>query len=410
MANIFQKGTKFAATGIGLLTRTIKAPALFVYSFGQADFTGALGDVVNVKRPPVLKARDKGWRNDTAIVVDQINQSKIQVPLNQFPYSAVHLTPEEETLDEVDYVRDVQAPQVQALGEFYEDSVLSALAGADFVYEVVFDPSSADAVQSDPRKVALRARKYATDAHVPATGRYWIVGSSVSEAVAGHPKLLEVDASGLPEALRDGVVGKLGGWIIVELDGLAEDESYFVHETAIAKANVAPVVPKGAIGGASISANGMALTQIWDYDATNAKDRSIVESFTGAAPVLDPKVEDGAVVLVDGEPVMQFVRGIKVIFGAAPSTDSATWTIQITGTPTGGTFTLEVDGEETGPIAYNASNTDIAAALNTLEGVSGAKVTGTTTKTLKFQEYVLVALGDNSLTGGTDPDVTVTKA
>ena len=84
MANVFEKGTKFAATALELLRRQVKAPGLFVNKFGRADFVGAAGDTINIKRPPLLRARDKGWRSANAIVVDDIVQSNIAVTLTKF--------------------------------------------------------------------------------------------------------------------------------------------------------------------------------------------------------------------------------------------------------------------------------------------------------------------------------------
>lgn len=399
MANIFQKAEKLAGTALALLRRTVKAPGLFVHKYGINEFKGAAGDTIMVKRPPLLKARDKGWRTSNAIVVDDLGQSRIEVKLSAFPYSAVHLSPEEATLDEVEFVRDIQAPQVTAISEFYEDLIVDTLGAADFVYEVTFNTGATDGSE-DPRKVALRARKHFQDAKVPTSGRYWLVGSSVSEAIAGHKELLAVDASGLPEALRDGVVGKLSGFVVVELDALGENESYFVHETAVAIATVAPVVPRGAVAGSSITgAGGIAITQIFDYDSVNAKDRSIVEAFAGAAVVLDPETdEDGKIIVDGGEAVMDFFRAVKVNFGS--SSKKASWTLTYGGTVSGGTFTITVDGEETEAIAFDATNTQIAAALNLLPGVAGAKVTGTTTKTLAFKSNVTVTAEDAAITGG----------
>ena len=417
MANIFEKGTKFAQTALALLRREVKTPGLFIYKFGKADFTGAAGDTISIKRPPLLRARDKGWRNNNSIVVDDIQQSNIQVTLNQHPVSAVALSPEEETLDEVDYVRDVQAPQVRSILEFFEEAIVAALAAAHFVYTIAFNPAGSGDV-TDPRKVAVKARKYFQMAHVPTTGRYWLVGADVSEAVASYDKLLDVDTAGIPEALRDGVVGKLAGFVIVEVDALAPNESYFVHESAIAIAAVAPVVPNGVTKGGGVAAgNGLAVTQLWDYDSDKMKDRSIVHAFCGATAVLDPQVEEdksssdyGRIILADdGTPLMDFYRAIKVEFGTEDTTDGTVWTSQVTGSPTGGTYLLLVDGDATDPLAYNATNTDIAKALNELDGVSGVKVTGSATKTITFQREVVLTKDATGLTGGTTPNVTVTK-
>lgn len=317
MANIFTKGTKLAATALALLRKTIKAPGLFTTKYGVADFKGAEGDTIGIKRPAVLVARKKEWRGDDAIVIDKLVNTKIQLTLDQHIYSAVQLSPEEETLDEVDYVRDIQAPQVTAVAEAVAATVVTALTGATFVNSVKFNPNSADPMESDPRKVAVRARKLFQKAHVPATGRYWLVGADVSEAIASNDKLLEVDTSGLPEALRDGVVGRLGGFTIVELDELDPTASYFVHESAVAWVVVAPVVPNGVAKGGGVAAgNGLAVTQLWDYDSDHLKDRSVVHAFAGAAPVTDPKTNaDGSLVLDgDNKPTLQFVRAVKVTF------------------------------------------------------------------------------------------------
>lgn len=386
--NIFQKGQKFASNALALLQRQVKTPALFVHKYTLADFTGAEGDVINVRRPAILRARKKNWRGNDAIVVDNIVKTKIQVALNEHPYSAVHLSPEEATLDEVSYGRDIQQPQVRAVLEDFEETVVAALRGASFVLGVTFDPASADAKKSDPRKVATWARKLFQDKYVPASGRYWFVGSSVSAEIASYDKLQDVDTAGIPEALRDGVVGKLSGFIIIEIDALGEDESYFVHESALALAAVAPVVPQGAAKGGGVAAGqGLAVTQVWDYDGTQMKDRSVVHAFTGATPITDPEIgADGRIVLDDvtGDPHMEFVRAIKVTFGPAAGSDEYT----LSAFPVSGTYTLTVDGVSTDAIAFDATNAVIAAELNELAGVSGVKVTGTTSKTVKFTESV----------------------
>lgn len=418
MANVFEKPEKFAATGLAVLLKELKGAGLFVHKFGKADFSGAKNDTVNIKRPPILRAYDAGFRSRNSRVISNIVQSSIEVKLTKFPSSEVALTPEEETLDEVDYVRDVQAPQVRAIVEDFDEDIAAALRNADYVYEVTFDPNAgestdANALKSDPRRVARRAKKYLDDSKVPLAGRYWLVGSAVSERIAGIKGLLEVDKAGVPEALRDGVVGRLAGFIIIDWLSLGENESYFVHNTAVALATVAPVVPNGAKAGATIAAEGLAVTQLWDYDPADKSDHSTVHAFTGTGLVTDPEIgPDGNIVLVDGNVQFEFVRAVKVLFVPVGASDtgngSDTYTSQVTGTPTGGYYTLTIDGETTPHIAYNASNTDVAAAINAIEGVSGAKVTGTGTKTIKLTERVTMTGSGAGLTGGSSPSVTVT--
>lgn len=95
---------------------------------------------------------------------------------------------------------------------------------------------------------------------------------------------------------------------------------------------------------------------------------------------------------------------------AGQASDSENWTVAVTGSPTGGTYRLVIDGFATPSIAHDAANGAIESAVNGLSGVTGATVTvtGTTTKALAFTSSVSVA-ANPALTGGTNPGVTVTK-
>lgn len=85
------------------------------------------------------------------------------------------------------------------------------------------------------------------------------------------------------------------------------------------------------------------------------------------------------------------------------------WSVEITGAPTGGAFTLILNGTPTAPIAYNAVAAAITSALNGISGVTGlsgitTSGTGPFAVTLP-SAAVLTATGE--LTGGASPDVIV---
>ena len=96
-------------------------------------------------------------------------------------------------------------------------------------------------------------------------------------------------------------------------------------------------------------------------------------------------------------------------------TRNAVQTVTISGSPTGGTFTLTTtDGQTTGPVAYNITTANLLAALQALLGTSSvASVTGTA-----GTSYVITFSGDwgnrnistlvatSALTGGTTPAAT----
>lgn len=95
--------------------------------------------------------------------------------------------------------------------------------------------------------------------------------------------------------------------------------------------------------------------------------------------------------------------------------------ITITGTPTGGTFTLTFDGQTTGNIAYNATAAAVKTALDALSNLevvdtttsggplpgAAVSVTFATTGQYAGEDVPQMTADGTLLTGGTDPEVTV---
>jgi hypothetical protein len=101
-------------------------------------------------------------------------------------------------------------------------------------------------------------------------------------------------------------------------------------------------------------------------------------------------------------------------------TQNEVQTLAISGTPTGGTFTLTYSGQTTSAIAYNASAATVQAALIALSNIGtsnvicaagalpGAAITITFQGTLANTDVALVT-STASLTGGTSPTITITE-
>ena len=114
--------------------------------------------------------------------------------------------------------------------------------------------------------------------------------------------------------------------------------------------------------------------------------------------------DDEVIPPVDGVP------GIMEIFKSGLSGTFAEWTVGLTGSPAGGTFTLSVGGVASAGIAYNAAASAMQTALNGIAGVSGATVTGSAggPYTVTFASPAALSGSGSGLTGGTSPAVTVT--
>jgi hypothetical protein len=98
-------------------------------------------------------------------------------------------------------------------------------------------------------------------------------------------------------------------------------------------------------------------------------------------------------------------------------------TITVSGTPTGGTFRLAFGDFETDDIAFDAAVADVQSALRALPniGAGGCSVAGSgalpgNVHTVTFEGNLaklavdLLTLADNSLTGGSSPDVAIAES
>lgn len=116
--------------------------------------------------------------------------------------------------------------------------------------------------------------------------------------------------------------------------------------------------------------------------------------------------------------------GLGAQFGLVAETyQNDVQTISVTGTPTGGTFTLVTAYGTTGTIAFNASAATVQSTLNALPGLGGSTATGVTCTGGPFpgsnvivtfsgtlvanRAQTLFTLGTNSLTGGSSPTASV---
>lgn len=94
-----------------------------------------------------------------------------------------------------------------------------------------------------------------------------------------------------------------------------------------------------------------------------------------------------------------------LILGAGRVGAKTGWTVTLTGSPTGGTFTLALNGVNTSAIAYDAAASAVSSALNGISGVtgiSGITASGTGPYTVTLPKAAALT-ATHALTGGTSP-------
>lgn len=123
-------------------------------------------------------------------------------------------------------------------------------------------------------------------------------------------------------------------------------------------------------------------------------------------------------VLKSGTVIARFSSGANVgLWGPYAGRTSEVQSATVTGAPTGGTFTLTLNGETTAAIAFNATADTVRAALQALPsisagdvavtGVAGGPYTVTFGGTMAGANVAAMTASGAGLTGGTTPGVTI---
>src|SRR5690349_12712841 len=95
---------------LGVLERD-SVLAQFTWRDLQADrFKGAKNDTVTLKVPAYTTARTRTMRSTTAIILDDLTETSVDVKLDTHVYKALRVTDEEMTLDIVNFGEQVTAP------------------------------------------------------------------------------------------------------------------------------------------------------------------------------------------------------------------------------------------------------------------------------------------------------------
>ena len=191
------------------------------------------------------------------------------------------------------------------------------------------------------------------------------------------------------------------------LESKAQTKSLRYDEKSVTVSGGVRKTTRGA--GQKVSAR-VAVIDIFDADDITVKERHVIERFE-ITPDGDRVFANSDIA---GFPFLgEIIGDYDTYESSAAGAGSALWNLTVEGVPTGGTYTLTVNGATTAAIAYGANAAAVASALNALSGVtgiSGITATGTATIAITFPSAVTLTADGSALTGGTDADATVVAA
>lgn len=287
MANDFFTPAEAAKVLANLANEDAFLSALVSRNFANDLMAGGKGGApISIKIPTTLIARERDIDDITTnIVMDEIAETSVTLNLDRVhDYSAVALSEADMTLNLTDFSAQVLRPQAEAIVDSLEHKVATALLAipetellaADGVTALAYDPAN-------PTSYFTQIRKTLRKNGVAVNGIQMIVGAEVYANLLDAKALEDASQSGSTSALREGGVGRVRGFNVVESTRVPDTEILAFHKDAVTLATRAPVVPTGASFGAMVNEKGFSLRYLRDYIADKTVDRSLVSTFSGVA-------------------------------------------------------------------------------------------------------------------------------
>lgn len=275
------KAERVVRTGLGLLERDTVLANL-VWRDAAGDFRGSRGDAITVRLPAYHKAKTRNIRNGGNRSESSLTERTVIVTLDTNIYSKVPITDPELTLDIDDFNRVITVPVVSGAVRAIEDQIIAEVEGATYPaqHQLSLD-------LTNPYKTAVQARRRLNDARVPQDGRAIICGSGVEEVFLNSEQFIRADRAGDTNAFRNAEIGRVAGFPVFSVPGLDPDKAYAFHRTAFVLSTRAPLVPRGAPWGASMSWEGFALRLVQAIDPDEIIDMFHSDAYTGTNVVLD---------------------------------------------------------------------------------------------------------------------------
>lgn len=288
MANDFYTPAEAARVAANLANEDAFLSALVSRNFAEDLLGGGKGGApIAIKIPTTLIARERAIDDiTTSIVMDEIAESSVTLNLDRvMDYHAVNLSEADLALNLTDFSAQVLKPQAEAVVDVLEHKLTTKLlavpetelmtSGATPA-PIAYDPANPTAYFTQIRK-ALRKNGVAVN------GLNMLVGAEVYANLLDAKAIEDASQSGSTAALREGGVGKVRGFNVVESTRIPDAEILAFHRDAVTLATRAPVVSPGAKFGATVSEKGFSLRYLRDYLTEKTVDRSFLSTFSGIA-------------------------------------------------------------------------------------------------------------------------------
>ena len=298
-ANTFITPAMVAKVGLATLYNNMVLAGLVWRDF-DTDFSGKVGDTVNIRKPPVFTANTFNRAN--GIVVQDATESSVPVKLDTIADVSFAVTTEDLTLRIDDFRTRLLTPALMALVQRIDtdlaNAVIAAATGGGGGGTVTMSSVASDAL--------VKAREILTRNKLPQTERYGILSPEGTSAALTDPLFVQAQMAGTTDALRNANVGRAFGIDTYESGtfgygpgAAGQADGVAFHRTAVTLVSRTLQAPQGVAPNMYAIENfqGLALRVVYGYDVKYKQDIVSVDMLYGVKPTRP----EGAVVLNFGK-------------------------------------------------------------------------------------------------------------
>lgn len=254
---------------------------------------GTAGRPIKIKFPTILLPRERETDDvTTSIQLDAIVEAGTTLNLDKkMVYSAVPLSEADLAFNLADVSKQIVKPQAAGIAEDIEDRLATKLLAVP--NDAAFTLAKTPYDPANPVMFYSRLRKVLRDRGIPQDSLNLVIGTGLYLDLLNAKAIVDASQSGSTAALREGSVGRVAGFTVIESTRVGENELLAFHRASVTLVTRAPAVPSGASFGTTVNEAGYSIRYMRDYDADKTVDRSILATFVGVGilPTFKKKVD-----------------------------------------------------------------------------------------------------------------------
>ena len=281
MANTLWTSAQAARSTLAALRWLTTLPRTVRQDFSQ-EFVAGRGQTINVRKPisageaKTYTAANRAARDE--ITFNDLTEAWVPVKMDTQVYNAVRLPDDFATFTLENLEQQVLIPQAESVVDVLASPLITQM-------EAIASGTGLEIAAGGANGLAVvtKARRTLNERKVPFADRFLAVGTGVAESLLNLKELTSVAESGADGALREGIIGRLRGFTVIEDPALADDFGVAYHRDAFAHVTRPSREPEGAAKSATVAQDGFALRWIQHYNPLQLEDQSVVDTFVGAA-------------------------------------------------------------------------------------------------------------------------------